>query len=599
MSSRLKLLTGGGRDLPARQQTLRGAIEWSYSLLDPAEQALFARLAVFVGGGTMDAIEAICNAASDLEIDVLDGVASLLDKSLLQQMEGPASEPRFVMLETIREYAWERLEEDPAFSAAARQAHASYFADFTRRQWERLTGSGREAALGEMEADLENVRTAWRYWVAEGDLEQLRKITDSLWLLYDARGWYHAAADLTSDLLNVLAATPSTPERAQEEILLQTSLARVLMAIKGYTPEVEAAYTRALALCQEQGAIPQLFPVLRSLSTFYVMVGQLEKGAQLGAEILSLAERQDDASMRVEGHLVLASCVFGSDLRLALEHLDQAIAQYDPDQHHARRFRLGTNPGVACFSASALYFWMLGFPERALERANEAVALANRLNHPFSMAYALFHTGFLHLWRREVERVEERAQAALAIAEEHAFQIWKALAICLQGAALAGMGRAEEGLQQVNRGIELYQALTTPPIFWPLLLSIRAEVYAQAGRPAEGVILINEALDVSGPKARDPLTAELCRLKGELLRARSPEQAAEAEPWFRQALEIAQEREARMVELRAAISMSRLWRAHGKADEGRRLLSEAYGSMTEGFATADLQEARALLAEGS
>src|SRR5688572_11035638 len=113
---------------------------------------------------------------------------------------------------------------------------------------------------------------------------------------------------------------------------------------------------------------------------------------------------------------------------------------------------------------------MLGFPDRALKRADEAVALATRLNHPFSLAYALFHTGLLHLWRREVELVQERAQAALEIAEQHEFQIWRALAICLQGAALAGMGRAEEGLLQVNRGIDLYQELKTPPIFWPILV---------------------------------------------------------------------------------------------------------------------------------
>src|SRR5207245_4461048 len=122
--------------------------------------------------------------------------------------------------------------------------------DWTQRQWERLTGEGRDAASEQMAADIENIRTAWRYWVAEGNLEQVGRFTDSLWLLYDARGWYHATVSLTTDLLDLLSSTPSTPERVLEQITLQTSLARVLLTLKGYTQEVEDAYTRALELCE-------------------------------------------------------------------------------------------------------------------------------------------------------------------------------------------------------------------------------------------------------------------------------------------------------------------------------------------------------------
>ncbi len=600
VGSRLKLLRGGARDLPVRQQTLRDTIDWSYELLDTGEQRLFALLSVFPSC-TFEAVEAVASGIKRLDetgVDILDGLASLVDKSLIRRADQGTGEPRLLMLETIREYAAERLEEDPEFSAAARRAHATYFADFTQRQWERLTGFGREAALGAMESDIENVRTAWRYWVAEGDLEQLRKLTDCLWLLYDARGWYHAMVALTADLLKVLASTPSTPERAQQEIMLQTSLARVLMAIKGCTSEVEEAYTRALELCQGPGEIPQLFPVLRGLASFYIFVGDFEKGARMGEQILSLAERQGDASMRVEGHLVLGyNLAFLSDLRLGLDHLEKGIVNYDPDQQRSRRFRLGNNPGVACFTTSALVLWMLGFPDRALKRANDAVALANRLNHPFSMAYALFHTGLLHLWRREMELVQGRAQAVLDIAEEHEFQIWRAVATCLHGAALTGMGQAEEGLMQTNRGMDLYQGMKTPPVFWPLLLFVQAGACGQAGRPGEGLVLLDAAIEILGQSSGSPILSELCRLKGNLLLALSPGNPAEAEPWLQQALEVAQARHARMLELRAAISLSRLWREQGKAEQGRRLLSDAYGRLTEGFTTADLQEARTLLAD--
>ena len=602
LGSRLKLLRGGARDLPVRQQTLRDTIDWSYELLDSGEQRLFALLSVF-RGCTFAAVEVVASGIKRLDetgVDILEGLTSLVDKSLIRRTDQGTGEPRLLMLETIREYAAERLEEDPEFVVAARRAHATYFADFTQRQWERLTGDSREAALGEMECDIENVQAAWRFWVAEGNREQLRKLADCLWLLYDARGWYHAMVDSTGDLLNVLASTPSTPERAQQEIMLRISLARALMAIKGCTPEVEEAYTGALDLCQGQGEIPQLFPVLRGLASFYGYVGDFEKGARMGEQILSLAERHDDASMRVEGHLVMGyHLAFLRSLSLGLDHLEKGIANYDPDQHRLHRFRLGSNPGVTCFTTSALVLWMLGFPDRALERANDAVALASRLNHPFSMAYALFHTGLLHLWRQEVELVQRRAQAVLDITEKHEFEIWRAVATCLHGAALAGMGRVEEGLMQNTRGMDLYQGLKTPPVFWPLLLLIRAGVCGQAGRPEEGLVSLDEAMKIVLQGSGNPLASEFCRFKGHLLLALSPDNLAEAEPWFQQALKIAQEREARMLELRAAVSLSRLWKEQGKAEDGRRLLSDAYERLTEGFTTADMKEARVLLADFS
>jgi predicted ATPase len=240
---------------------------------------------------------------------------------------------------------------------------------------------------------------------------------------------------------------------------------------------------------------------------------------------------------------------------------------------------------------------MLGFPDRALKREEEAVALANGLGHPFSMAYALFHTSLLHLFRREMELVERRAQDVLDIAHKHDYHIWTAVATYLQGAALAGMGRAEEGLAQIKRGVTLYEELNTPPVFWPILLLVRAGACGQAGRPEEGLPLLEEAMEIVGQGSGNPLLSELCRLKGDLLLALSPEKGAEAEPWFQQALEIARKRETGMLELRAAMSLSRLWQGQGGAEEGRRLLGDAYKSMTEGFTTADLKEAKSLLTE--
>jgi predicted ATPase/class 3 adenylate cyclase len=599
LGSRLKFLRGGARDLPVRQQTLRDAIDWSYELLDSGEQCLFELLSVFPGGCLFDAVEVAADGIEcleDTETDLLDGLTSLVDKSLIRQMDQRAGEPRLLMLETMREFAVERLEGDPDFSVAARRAQATYFADFTQRQWKRLTGDAREAALADLSADIENVRTAWRYWVEKRDLEQLSKFVDSLWLFYDMRGWYHATVELTNDLLSVLSSTPSTPERIQQEIILRTSLARALLAIKGYTPEVEEAYTRALALCQAEGDVPQLFPVLRGLSSYYVYLGEFEKAAQMGERILNLAEQHDDVGMLAEGHTVLGySLAFYKNLKEGLDHLEKAIALFDPDQHRSYRFRIGNNPGVVAYNISAFFLWMLGFPDRALNRANDAIQLATKLDQPFSTAYALFHAGMLHYWMRELERVQDCAGAVLEIAEEHEYQVWKAVGTCLQGAALAGMNQPEEGLTQIRLGLDLYQDLKTPPIFWPLLHYLQAEACILAGKPEQGLSQFDQAAGNLNSGSGRTLLPEFFRLKGDLLLAITPDNAAEAELWYQQALEIAHDLQANMLELRVALSLSRLWQEQGKDEQGTRLLSNIYEKFTEGFGTADLMEARKLL----
>jgi predicted ATPase/class 3 adenylate cyclase len=601
LGSRLKLLRGGARDLPTRQQTLRATIEWSYQLLESAEQRLFELLSMF-SGASLEAIEVVAGGVDgfvETATDPLDGLASLIDKNLVRLADAEHGESRLVMLETIREYAAERLHNLPEVKAAGQRAHAAYFAEFAQRQWQDLTGHRRAPALAAMADDIENLRTAWRYWLAEGNLEKLNELVDSLWLLYDARGWYQATIELTSDLLNVLSATPSTPERATQEITLQTSLARALLAVKGYTSEVEEAYTRALELLEGNPDLPQLFPVLRGLAAFYNLRAEFDKGAQVGREILRLAEHQDDRSMLVDGHLVLGyNLAFLNDLRGGLEHLDHAIACFEPEQQSSRRFRLGHDPRVACYTTSAFILWMLGFPDRALDRTNAGVALAVELEHPFTTAYALFHCAFLHLWRREPELVRERAAGVLDIVEDHEFQIWRAVGTCLLGAAETAMGHHDEGLAQIRQGMQLYQGLKTPPVFWPLLLYVQSGACRQAGRTAEGLAHIEEALDVAGGGSGTTLVPELQLLKGDLIAAGPESNRAGAEPCFQRAFDVAGDLEARTSQLRAAIRLYRLSRERRDGEQGRRALSNVHQTFTEGFTTADLIEAEELLASG-
>jgi hypothetical protein len=497
------------------------------------------------------------------------------------------------MLGTIREYAAERLDEMPELSAAVHRAHAAYFSDFAQREWKDLTGPRREQAMAAMAADLDNLRLAWNHSVTAGDLDQLNKLLDSLWLLYDERGWYHATVELTTDLLQLLSVSPSTPERAAQEVTLRISLARALMFIKGYTPEVEQAHIQALELLAGRD-LPQLFPVLRSLAGFYNFRAEHDKAAQLGREILRLAEQQHDPSMLVDGHLVIgANLAFMNDLHGGLEHLDKAIGFFGAGPSPSHRFRLGNNPRVACFTTSAFILWLLGYPDRAVHRASDAVALATELEHPFTLAYALFHSGFLHLWRREPELVRDRALGVLQVVEDHDFQIWRALGTCLLGAANTAMGQGEQGLAQVHQGVDLYRGLKAPPVFWPLLLFVQAGACGHAGRAAEGLALTDEALEIAGHGTGMMLLPELQLLKGDLLLALPGRDGEKPEAWLHRALDIAQGLDARVSQLRAATRLCRLKRDEHEYDS--RALRNVYDTFTEGFTTADLVEARVLL----
>ncbi len=591
LGSRLSLLRAGSRDLPSRQQTLRATIEWSYQLLEPGERRLFELLSVFPVAG-LEAVEAVAEELDWLTEtggDTLDGLASLLDKSLIHKIDPEDAASRLTMLETIREYATERLDDVPEFAAAAREAHAAYFADFAKRQWQDLTGQPREAALAAMTADIDNLRLAWRHWVAKGDRLQLNKLVDSLWLLYDARGWYQETIGLTRDLLDILSSSSaSTPDRAAQEITLRMSLARALMAVKGYSREVEEAYAAALQPF-EGLELPQLYPVLRSLASYYIARTEFDKGVAIGREILKLGEQQQDTGMLVDGHLVVAITT-KDGIPAALEHLDEAIAHLRSGPVPSRPFRLGNIGGASCFTTSAFFLWMLGYPDRAVARSKEAIAMASQWQHPYTLAYVEFHSGLLRHWLRQPDLVMEHAIRLIRVARQYDFPIFKALGTCLHGMADAELGRADEGLAQVNEGIAQYQEMKTPPVFWPYLVAIKASAHALAGRVSEGLLLIDDALELAA-RGDESTIPEFSLLKGDLLTAAG---AADSAYWFQQAFDISATYGVKMTQLRAAIRLCRLLRSQGRDDADRHLRS-VYDTFTEGFATADLTEARGLL----
>ena len=576
--------------MPARQQTLRATIEWSYELLAPGEQRLFELLSTF-SGATFEAVEAVAGGVgggSGTEVDALDGLASLVDKSLIRQA-GTNGDSRFVMLATIREYATGRLHDHPELDAAARRAHAAYFADFARRQWEAIEADGREAALPALTANAENLGLAWRHWVGERDVEQLNKLIDGLWLVYDSQGRYHGTVELAQELLDVLRSTPATRERAIQELTLRTSLARALMQLHGFTDEVEEEFRRALELFEGEREVPQLFPVLRALASLHGYRAEFDKAQPLAHEILKLADAQGNETMRVDAHLMIGTgLAFTNDLDGGIEHLEQGIKHFESQGHGSHRFQLGATPGIACYTSAALVLWLRGFPDRALERAHRAVTLATQLRHPFTMAYALYHSGFLHLLRQEPEQMRERGVGVVDVADEYDLPIWRAVGTVLLGAARTDLGHFDEGLDQIRDGVTQYQGLRSPPVFWPLLLYVRARACTRAGRPAEALDFIDGAIEVSG--GAGTLPPLFYAMKGEVLLALPEGDSAAAETWFQRAFDDAAELGARMPQLRAAIGLCRVRPEHGK-----ELLRATHATFTEGFTTPDLVEAAGIL----
>jgi adenylate cyclase len=229
---------------------------------------------------------------------------------------------------------------------------------------------------------------------------------------------------------------------------------------------------------------------------------------------------------------------------------------------------------------------------------NAALALAVELQHPFTSAYARFHAGLLHLWRRDADIALDRAVGLLEVADEHGFRIWTAAGSCLQGAARVGLGRFAEGLANIRDGMDLYQELRSPPVFWPFLLFVDARASHEAGLPAAGLAPLNGAIEILSADPGNTMLPEFYLLKGDLLAALATDtgsRRSDAEPWYRLALDRAAELKARMTQLRAATRLGRLLQAAGEPEAAAQILGPVYATFTEGFTTVDLIEARNLL----
>jgi predicted ATPase len=409
---------------------------------------------------------------------------------------------------------------------------------------------------------------------------------------------HHEAATLARRGLALLRTLPDTPERARRELPLQMTLGMQLQVAKGYAaPEAELIYLRARALCEQLQEAALLFPVLWGLWMFYKVRSDLGKSRELAERLFALAQTAQDRAQLLQARqaLTITSLCLG-DPAVARDHMEQAVAQYDPRRHGSHTFLYGLDPGVACRAFGAVALWLLGYPDQAMQRSREAVALGGELGQPSPLALALHFAAMLRQYRREGPAAQESAEAAIAIAAEHGFSFWLAGGLVMRGWTLAEQGDVVSGIDVLRQGLSAWAA-TGGQTYRTYFLALWAEALGRGGHIEEGLRVLAEALELVRCHDECFHAAELHRLQGEfLLRKESAEVARrEAEDCFRQALTIARRQQAKSLELRAVMSLTRLYQLQDRQAEALPILAECYDWFTEGFDTLDLQEAKALL----
>ena len=425
LSDPLKFLTGGARDLPVRQRTLKGAIAWSYALLDEDEQALFARLSVFSGGCTLEAVEAVCDAEGDLLVDVFEGLSSLLDKSLLRQEEGVEGEPRFVMLETIREYARERLEVSGDAEKIER-THAEYFLALAEQGASELGGAEEATWLERLEAEHDNMRAALS-WTLQSERAELGiRLAGALWRFWDMRGYYGEGRSWLEEAL-------AKDGRASE------ARAKALEGV-GWLADLQGDIDRAVAAAEEGLSIGARVEIKSSITASFLRLlgsaayvgGDHTRAARLYDESLALSREAKDERGVASSLLQLGNV--SSDLG---DH-ERAKTFYEEGLALSRRFDDKALLGSALISVGAEYL-LQGDHERGAMLNEEAAGLYRERGNRGHLQYALDNLGWAALMRGDLREAEALHQESLALSRQLGDKLVAAEA--LEGLACSASGR--------------------------------------------------------------------------------------------------------------------------------------------------------------
>jgi predicted ATPase len=558
--------------------SMRQMIEQQFNRLSPEEQRVLEAASV---AGSSCAVAAVV-AGLDLAMEAVeDCCAGLVQRGQFLVASGIELWPDGTVTER---YDWQHdLYQEVVY------AHVP---EGRRLRLHRRIGARQEIGYGE-QARAHAAELAMHFERAQDAPRAVRYVQQAAESVMQ-RHAFQEAGDYLRRGLALLSAMPETPARVQQELELQLALGPALIATKGSAaPEVEQIYARARTLCAEVGETPQLFQALRGLWSFHFDRGSLPVARELGEQLLDLARRAASPTHLLEAHQALGITLFFlGDYAVARTHCAHGMTLMDAAAQQVQALYPDSAPAVRCLVAAAHTLWCLGYPTQARRQTQEALALAQTLAHPHSLAFAQQWAAVLHHRHHDIPAVQAQGDALLALATAQRFPLYAALGTFWRGWALAMQGKGEAALAQMRQGLADVLATGTD-LARPFCLVPLAEAVAYSGQVEEGLRLLAEALTELEASGQGYLLAEAYRLQGVLLLSQAD--AIRAEACVRQALAVARRQQARSWELRAAMSLGRLWQQQGKRSEAHHLLAEVHGWFTEGFDTPDLQEAHALL----
>ena len=404
---------------------------------------------------------------------------------------------------------------------------------------------------------------------------------------------HHEAVTHLTRALTLLPLLPETIERDRQELQLQTDLGVCYKITKGFAaPEVEQVYLRARELCESVGDPIAWACVLWGLHSVYIVRGAIAATRQPAQACMALVTKEP--VLHVTGNCMLG-CTESTagELRSARSHFEQAVGLYTEEQHDTHIFLSGLDLGVFARVHLAHTLCYLGYPDQALEIAQEAVDLARTLLHPFSHISALSYLSMLHQLRGDTHAMQETTATAHRLCVEHDIPYYLAWTTFLQGWAMAENGHVNQAMSQMEQSLADLQAMQAG-LRRPYYLGLLAEAYGTAGRIEDGLSLLTDAIAIAAEQEQNLYEPDLHRVRGELLWKRnSPYDAIEA--CFRQAIDVARQQEAKLMELRATTSLAQLLDHQGNGAEARRVLTGVVEWFREGYATADLRKAQATL----
>jgi len=597
LDDRFRLLTGGSRTL-ARQQTMRATLDWSYDLLSESERVVLRRLGVFVGPFTMDAASAVAAGVDIPASEVAESVANLVGKSLVSADLGGAL-VHYRLLETTRAYAREKLIGVAEFDHFA-QRHAEYLRDLFEHAEAELETRPTAEWLSVYRPHVDDLRTAldWAF-SPSGDVGvgvALAAATAPLWthlsLLTECRARVEQA---------IAALGRQVPFDPRRDMRLYLALGHVLLQNRQASarPEANAALTKALELADITDDGRYRLAALYGLYLARFFTGEYRNALNLAEKFRTVA-----ADTAARSDVPIGNLLIGLTLHVlgdqpgARRHLEPLVGAHfvTARPSHISLYQYDQRVTLECYYARVL--WLQGFGDQARRLTEKLVDYARTIDHRRSFLYTLLlATCPIAVFVGDLTTVEHHVRLAFNLAARHAIEMWNGWAQCFEGVVLIKRGESHAGSQLLQSALERLPA----PGFHhhvSLLLPELAAGLGGAGQIAEGLVVADTALARAEQTEAGWCLAELLRTKGELLLlGREPTAVATAEQCFHQALDVARRQGALSWELRAATSLARLWRGQQRVDQARKLLAPVYRRFTEGFATADLIAAKALLAQ--